>query len=101
MPAGARIGLLREKIVAEAADLNVQALSAEELQLQLDRIVLAACSVCLRKEQTCRAKRQSWWTADLAEQRRKVRRARERYQLARRRSFGGVALTPERTRCRL
>lgn len=88
------------RLIAEAAGrVDVLNTSAEELCAVVDGIVTAACEACFRPGQTSRARKQQWWTAELATHRRSVRRAREAYQWSRRR-LDGPAMTDETTELR-
>lgn len=69
--------------------------TALEQQLAYDAALTRVCEACLTKESAKRARLQLWWTAELNTMRQQARRARERYQRARKRSFNGPALTEE------
>lgn len=85
----------REHLGTNEALRDASVYTAEQLQLELDRAVALACEQCLAKERPGGIRRQQWWTAELSSMQRNVRRAREAYQRARRRSTIGPALTEE------
>lgn len=91
---GADWPAFRQQVSMAGARIDAQGLTAEEMQREVARILTAACDMCLKKEQVQKARRQLWWSAELAEMRRQVRRARVSYQLARRGTIRGTALTP-------
>lgn len=92
---GADWRAFRLAVCDATADFDVSEMEAEQLQLALDEAVGVACQEYFRRESVIRAKLQLWWCPELSRMRRQLRRARLRYQLARKRSFVGPALTEE------
>lgn len=91
---GANWPVFREKVHTAVALLERDHLSADQLQLALDDIIVDACRACLREEQPVVAKKQRWWTPELATAKKEVRRLRVLYQRARRGTTVGEAMTP-------